>query len=482
MCAQRTARAVAPEPAQPEPASTPPLIAEDLARFVGTFSGDAIPAAVIARAKHLVLDAVGIALASTTYDFAHRALTAIAGLAGTGDAAVIGMPARLPLRDAALLNGILIHGLDFDDTHTGGVIHATSSLLPTVLAVGGREHASGRDLLAAYVLGVEAAARLGAVAQGAFHQVGFHPTGLVGAFACALAAGRLMGLSEKQLVMAQGIALSAGAGSLEFLEDGAWNKRFHPGWAAVSGITAAALAQQGFVGARRAYEGRFGLYPSHLQGHFDPANLALATAGLGETWELLQVAVKPYPACHFVHACIDAALALLREQGLDPSQIDRIRALVPAEVVKTVCEPVANKRRPANSYDAQFSIPYVVAAALIRGRFTLAELEDEALADAAILALAERVDYEIDPHSTFPRHYCGEVVVTTRAGRTLRHREQINRGNGERPLAEAAIIEKFRSNAARAVSTERAARMEQSVLALDDLPAARVLADALTLG
>ena len=461
--------------------AVPPLISAELARFVGEFPAERIPAAVAARAKYLLLDAVGIALASTTCDFAHRAMTAIRGLAGPGDTCVIGMPARLPMRDAALVNGILIHGLDFDDTHSGGIIHATASLLPTVLAVGARQRAGGRAMLAAYVLGVEAAARLGAVAKGAFHQVGFHPTGLIGAFACALAAGRLMGLGEKQLVMAQGITLSAAAGSLEFLEDGAWNKRFHPGWAAVSAITAAALAQQGFVGARRPYEGRFGLYASHLQGHFDPANLALATAGLGETWELVQVAVKPYPACHFVHACIDAAIALVREHGLEPQQVERVRALVPAEVVKTVCEPVANKRRPANSYDAQFSIPYVVAAALRRGRFTLDELEGEALADPAILALADRVDYEIDPAASFPRHYSGEVVVTTRDGRSLRHREQINRGNGERPLGESAIIEKFRRNAARAASPERVRGVEELVLALDGQADVRVLAEGLTL-
>jgi 2-methylcitrate dehydratase PrpD len=444
------------------------LVAEELARFAGGFLAERIPVAVTARAKHLILDAVGIAFASTTYDFAHRAMTAIAGLGGSGDAAVIGMPARLPLRDAALINGILVHGLDFDDTHSGGVIHTTASVLPTVLAVGARQHASGREMLAAYVLGVEVAARLGAVAKGAFHQVGFHPTGLIGAFACTLAAGRLMGLGEKQLVMAQGLTLSAGSGSLEFLEDGAWNKRFHPGWAAVAGITAAALAQQGFVGAKRAYEGRFGLFASHLQSHFDPANLALATAGLGETWELLQVAVKPYPACHFVHACVDAAVALVREQKLDASEIERVQALVPAEVVKTVCEPAANKRRPANSYDAQFSIPYTVAAALRRGRFTLDELEDDALGDPAILALADRVDYEIDPATTFPRHYTGEVIVTTRNGRTLRHREAINRGNGERPLSEAAIIEKFYANAARAVSRDRARQIEALLLSLDE--------------
>jgi 2-methylcitrate dehydratase PrpD len=452
------------------------LIAEQLAQFAGAFSPERIPAAVIARAKHLILDAVGIALASTTYDFAHRAMTAIAGLAGSGDAAVIGMPARLPLRDAALINGILVHGLDFDDTHSGGVIHATASVWPTVLGVAARQRASGREMLAAYVLGVEVAARLGAVAKGAFHQVGFHPTGLIGAFACTLAAGRLMGLGEKQLVMAQGLTLSAGSGSLEFLEDGAWNKRFHPGWAAISGITAAALAQQGFIGAKRAYEGRFGLFASHLQSHFDPANLALATAGLGETWELLQVAVKPYPACHFVHACVDAAVALVREQKLDATEIERVQALVPADVVKTVCEPAANKRRPANSYDAQFSIPYTIAAALRRGRFTLDELEDDALGDPAILALADRVNYEVDPATTFPRHYTGEVIVTTRGGRTFRHREAINRGNGERPLSEAAIIEKFHANAARAVSNERARQIEALLLSLDDAADVRTVA------
>ena len=464
---------------QPESVASA-LVSEELARFAGTYATAAIPAAVTARARHLILDAAGIALASTGYDFAHRAMTAISGLAGGGDFAVIGMPARLPLRDAALINGILVHGLDFDDTHSGGVIHATASVLPTVLAVGTQQRASGREMLAAYVLGVEVAARLGAVAKGAFHQIGFHPTGLIGAFACALAAGRLMGLNEKQLVMAQGLTLSAGSGSLEFLEDGAWNKRFHPGWAAVSGITAAALARQGFVGAKRAYEGRFGLYASHLQSHFDPANLALATAGLGETWELQQVAVKPYPACHFVHACVDAAVTLTRDHNLDAREIEQVRALVPAEVVKTVCEPAANKRRPANSYDAQFSIPYTVATALRRGQFTLDELEDEALGDADTLALANRVHHEIDPATTFPRHYTGEVIVTLRGGRTLRHREAINRGNGERPLSEADIIAKFRSNAARAVSQARAQDIEASLLSLDQAGDVSTIADSLT--
>jgi 2-methylcitrate dehydratase PrpD len=444
-----------------------PLVAEALARFTAELGFDGIPLAVIARAKHLMLDAVGIALASTGFDFAHRTLTAMRGLAGEGETPVIGFPGLLPMRDAALVNGVLIHGLDFDDTHTGGVVHPTASLLPTVLAVGARLRASGGAAITAYVAGVEAAARLGAVARGGFHQIGFHPTGLIGAFACALAAGKLMGLTTEQLVMAQGITLSAAAGSLEFLEDGAWTKRFHPGWAANAGITAAALAQQGFVGPKRAYEGRFGLYPSHLQERYEPADLGLATRDLGEIWELTQVAVKPFPACHFTHACADAAIALRRAHSLDPRGIEHIEALVPAEVVKTVCEPVANKRCPANAYDAQFSIPFIVAAALIRGRFTLAELTPAAISDPEILALAERVDYRVDPASGFPRYYSGELVVTTVDGRSLRHREHMNRGCGDRPLSETEILAKFRDNTRRAAAPERAREIAETILGLD---------------
>jgi 2-methylcitrate dehydratase PrpD len=443
-----------------------PPLAATLAAFVDRLAFADIPAEVARRAQHLILDGTGIALASTGFDFAHRTLTAMRGLAGAGDTPVIGLPDRLPLRDAALVNGVLIHGLDFDDTHLGGVVHATASVWPTVLAVGARHGAGGREALAAYVAGMEVAARLGAVAKGGFHQIGFHPTGLVGAFAAALAAGKLMGLTAEQLVTAQGIVLSLASGSLEFLEDGAWNKRLHPGWAANAGITAAALAQQGFEGARRAYEGRFGLYASHLQALHDPANLALATAGLGTVWEVMQVAVKPFPACHFTHACADAAIAL-REGGIDPARIARVRALVPAEVVKTVCEPVANKRRPANSYDAQFSIPFIVAASLLRGRFTLAELTPDAIRDPAILALADRVDYETDPASGFPTYYSGEVIAQMQDGSTRRHREHQNRGCGDRPLSEADIRRKFDANAARAVAAPRAQRIAAALLALD---------------
>jgi 2-methylcitrate dehydratase PrpD len=444
-----------------------PLISSVLAQFAHDLTAETIPIEVRERAKHLILDATGIAYASGSYDFAHKTLTAIAGLGGTGAVPVIGLPQRLSPRDAALVNGVLAHGLDFDDTHTGGVIHSTASVWPAVLSAAFMRAKSGADLLTAYVAGVEAATRLGAVGSGHFHQVGFHPTGVIGVFGCTLAAGTLMGLSPQALTMAQGIALSMAAGSLEFLEDGAWTKRMHPGWAAQSGITAAALGREGFVGPTRAYEGRFGVFNAYLQGGLEDDRMGRATAGLGSIWETTAIAVKPLPACHFTHACADAAMILARQQKFEISDIVRVKALVPAEVVKTVCEPEANKRRPANAYDAQFSIPYLVAASLIRGHFTLAELEPEALNDETILRLCDLVDYEVDPRSTFPRHYTGEVQISLRDGRVLMHREAMNRGCADRPLSNAEIVEKYTGNARLRLSARQASEVQEAVLNLD---------------
>ena len=458
-----------PRPVEPatQAEAARPLISRTLAQFAHDLSFDAIPQEVRERAKHLMLDATGIAYASGSYDFAHKTLTAIAGLGGDGRVPVIGLPQRLSPRDAALVNGVLAHGLDFDDTHTGGIIHSTASVWPTVMSTAFMRGTSGADLLVAYIAGVEAATRLGAVGSGHFHQVGFHPTGMIGVFGCTLAAGTLMGLSPQALTMAQGIALSMAAGSLEFLEDGAWTKRMHPGWAAQSGITAAALGREGFVGPTRAYEGRFGVFNSYLQGGLEDERWGRATAGLGSIWETMAIAVKPLPACHFTHACADAAMILARQHQFEIDDIVRIKALVPGEVVKTVCEPVANKRRPANAYDAQFSIPYLVAASLIRGRFTLAELEPEALNDEAILRVCDLVDYEVDPRSTFPRHYTGDVQISLRDGRVLMHREAMNRGCADRPLSNGEIVEKFTGNARMRLSVRQASEVQEAVLGLD---------------
>ena len=444
-----------------------PAISERLADFTIGVTLEQVPASVTLRAKHLLLDAIGCAFAARSEEFAGRIATSIARLAGPGPRGVIGMGRRLPLRDAAMANGALLHGLDYDDTHAAGVLHLTVSTFPAALAMAAHTGASGATLLAAYIAGVETGARVASVVKGGFHDAGFHPTGLVGAFACSLVAGHLLKLSHARLVGAQGIALSFASGNLQFLEDGAWTKRLHPGWAAACGINAAMLAQDDLPAPREAYEGRYGLYRSHLQ----PPALAvcdfpLATAGLGRVWELDNIAVKPFPACHLVHGCADAAIALHRE-GVDIERVRSIRALVPQGVVQAVCEPVAAKRRPKSDYDAKFSIPYAVASGLVRGKLGLAEFLPAAFTEPRIEKLMDKVEYAVDAEATFPRHYSGEVEVTLDDGRKLTNRVAVNRGNPERPLTNAEIEAKFLENAALTLTESAAKRIRDQVLALE---------------
>lgn len=452
-------------------------ISSQLAAFAEGLSLGDVPESVVARAKLHILDCLGIALASTTFEFAQRAANGIRGLAGEGDYPVIGMPMALPLRDQVMLNGTLIHGLDFDDTHTAGVIHASASTLTTALGQSLKYGSSGGDLLTAYLVGVETAARIGAAARGGFHSRGHHPTGLVGAFGATLTAGKLAGQPARKMAQAQGVALSMAAGSLEFLSDGAWTKRIHPGWAGVAGITATALAGEGFEAPSEAYEGRYGLFKLHL-GQDNEADLSICTAGLGQVWELEQVGFKPYPACHFNHSFADAALQM-RADGVSAEQIERITALIHPTQAEVVCIPEADKQRPTSVYEAQFSVPYIVAQTFLRGHFTLDELEPEAYGEEAALALAGKVGWKADPNTRFPNYYSGEIVVETKDGQTRRYREDVNRGSDANPLSANDIEQKYWANAARAFNRVRAERVYEAVMTLDRAESAWPLMDAL---
>ncbi|MFA7322681.1 MAG: MmgE/PrpD family protein, partial [Dokdonella sp.] len=346
-------------------------IARTLSGFVSGLRLQQVPPATSLRARYLMLDAFGCALAARKEPFALKfaqAMQALATSAGTerGGRGLFGFAQRLPARDAALLNGILAHGLDYDDTHMAGIVHLSVSVLPTLYALAGEKRSSGAEILVAYIAALEAGARLASAACAGFHAHGFHPTGMIGIFASTLAAGRLLGLDAGQLVHAQGIALSMASGSLEFLEDGAWTKRVHPGWAAQAAITAATFAANGIIGPQAPYEGRYGLYHCYLgEAEYGKIDLSLATKGLQSDgsathWELENIAVKPFPVCHFVHASADAAITLHRS-GLDAKRIRSVEVLVPAGVVQAVCEPIALKRRPVSDYDAKFSLPYAVA-------------------------------------------------------------------------------------------------------------------------
>ncbi|MGZ5141530.1 MAG: MmgE/PrpD family protein, partial [Burkholderiales bacterium] len=397
------------------------------------------------------------------YEFAQRALAACRVM-GSGDFQVIGMPATLPLRDAVLMNAVLVHGLDYDDTYLPGSVHLTASSVPTVLGVGAASRATGAEAITACVIGLESGARLGAAGKGGFLRAGFHATSIVGTFACTLVAGRLMQLAARQLATAQGIALSMTSGNMQPMQDGSWTKRMHPGLSGASAITAVTFAQQGYVGPREPYEGRFGLYRCFLGQHAKDADLSIVTDALGQRWDFLRYSIKLYPACHQSHAFFNAAIALSREHKLRTQDIESIRVRVAEPAVPLICEPLAVKRKPDSSYAAQFSLPYGIACCLTRGGFGLNELESASYSDPALIALAHKVDYEIDPNSGFPKFRSGEVIVNTTDGRTLSKRENIL---PDEPATDEQILAKFMDSTTSAMSVARARRIRDAILDIE---------------
>ena len=452
--------------------SEPP--SRKLSRFAANLNLAHVPAPVRDRARLHILDGLGLGLASNAYDYGRRAVAGVAAMGAGGACSVLGCAVRLEVRDAALINGILIHGLDFDDTHLSSIVHPTAASLPCALSLAESLGASGEALLTAYLAGAETAIRVGAAVKGGFHHVGFHATGVVAHFASAIAAGRLLHLNEDQLVAAQGIAGSTASGIQVFLEEGAWTKRFHPGWAAVAGITAARLAEHGFLGPSRPYEGKFGLFETHLQGEAQRVNLDELTAGLGEVWRFAETALKPYPVCHFIHGCADAAIELHGQ--IDTQDILKVEAFLPQPTLHIIAEPAALKERPSTDYEAKFSAQFVVAVCLLKGRFGLSDLQPQALADPQVLALALKVQCRADPETAFPTYFSGGVVLTLRDGRILRRHIRVNSGAGERSMETAAVTSKFMSAATMTIPVPQAERIRDAVLALENVPVLDLMA------
>ena len=327
-------------------------VTAQLAAYCASLDFAALPPAVQERTRFLVLDLAGNILRGRHDAESTPALLAAARALGlaAGNAAVLGDSARYTPAGAALLNGALAHCLDFDDTHAAGTLHPGAPVIPAALAAAEMAGADGRTVLSAIVAGYEVTCRLALALPGGDHyDRGYHPTATCGAFGGAAAAARVFGLSAKGLEDAFGIALSQSAGSLQFLANGAWTKRFQVGWSAMAGLAAAILAREGFRGAAEAFEGKAGFLRAYAPNPVPER----ALQELGTAWELMNTAVKPYPSCRYGHACIDAAIALRAEHGLQAGG-DRARHHGPAEqghapgrrAARLQAEPAERRGRP----------------------------------------------------------------------------------------------------------------------------------------
>ncbi|MCA6123172.1 MmgE/PrpD family protein [Bradyrhizobium sp. WSM 1704] len=440
-----------------------------LAAFALGLRLEDVPADVLVLAKEHLLDAFGIALASTGFDFGKAILAGARELGEGAGATAIGSGVRLPAPSAALVNGVLAHGLDFDDTHIGAIYHATAPALAAVLAAGEANDASGEAVLLALVSALEIGCRLATVGAGAFHDRSFHPTSLCGTFAAAVAAGRLSGLDHQHLVWALGLCGSQAAGILE--QGGSWLKRLHPGWAAHSALAAVAMAKAGFTGPATVFEGARGFYYSHIDRI--PTGSELPSHALGAVWQSRGIALKPYPCCHFIHAFVDAALELRGRFALD--DVERIECPLTPQLHKMVAEPRARCIYPSNPYEALFSVQYVVALALVRGRVDLAAFHDDPLDAPDITVIAEKTWCVDDPESDYPGHFPGEVIVYLKDGRKFGCRKPSSLGTIDVPLSREALLAKFAKNATRVISGAAADRIAEFVLDIEKRSSIREL-------
>ena len=415
-------------------------VAERLATTIAGLEPRRLPEAVHARCRDLVLDVAGLCVAARRADYV-TALTASAD--GEGPCTALGHPGRFAAAAAALINGTAAHGEDYDDTFEGGPVHAGAVIVPAVLAAAERYGRTGPSALLGIAVGVETICRLSLVTPQMIHRAGFHPTAVLGTMAAAAAVGATLGLSAKQIVDALGIAGSMAGGIIEYLAEGAWTKRLHPGWAAQAGLRAALMAQHGFVGPRTVFEGVHGLFNGFA--HKADGDYGKLLGDFGRRWVTETIAFKPYACGTMTHPYIDCARRLAA-RGIRAEEIEDMVCEVAHGTVHRLWEPLAAKQRPPNGYGAKFSGPFCIAVAFVTGDAGLGAFTDEAARDPAILALAGKVRFEIDPDNPYPKNYTGHIRARLRDGRVVEERQPHLRGGAHEPLPRADLEAKFRAN------------------------------------
>ena len=446
-----------------------PSVARRLARFARGLQLADVPPAVVDQAQLLALDTLGSCLASSTMDFGRAVLDTAEALGGPAESALVGRMARVGAANAVLANATLAHGLDFDDTREDAIVHTGCVAVTAALAAGEAAGASGAAVVEGIIAGVEAMCRVGLAVPGRFHARHFHPTSLTASFAAAVVAGKLGGSDEDQLVNALGICGSQAGGIIEYLADGTWTKRLHPGWAAHAGLVATRLARAGFTGPESVFEGEHGFYAAFAGGH-DAERLEREVGSLGHTWEILNLTYKPYPAGSIAHPYMDCAARLREKYAIVPEDIAEIRCRTAAGPVPRLWEPLAAKHKPANGYAAKFSLPYLLASVLVRSTAGLADFTDEAARDPRVLAVAGRVGYDLDATIDYPRQFIGDVRITLRDGRVLEEHQDHPRGGPDFPLDRRDLEKKFRGNATLALPADVAESVIEDAGRLSALP------------
>ena len=416
-------------------------ISEKIAKFVKELWPEDVPTEVFEAAKAHMLDTVRVALLSGETAPTSAMIQKLAReKEERPECTLWGRQEKTSAAGAVLCNATVIHGLDFDDTHTGAIVHPSASVLAVALAIGEKLHKTGEEILLAAIAGYEVIVRLGLAADGQFHDHGFHPSGILAPFAGVCTAAKLMDLEEDVIVNACGIAGSQAGTIMEFLHDGSWVKMLHPGWGAFGAIYAVDCARAGFTGPRTVFEGQYGVFPTHIQ---NLGRLAEQIDTLGTAWLTPEIAFKLYPTCHHTHSFINVMTSLMETHRFSAADIRSMRAYGTPMCASQVCYPKEAKVRPETEYMMKFSLYYVLAITALRGSVTTEEIDLKYMNDPEVLEMIDRIEFVEDSSIAVPGHMPAKLEVTLKDGRTFSESQKYEKSARENPITLEDVIRKY---------------------------------------
>jgi 2-methylcitrate dehydratase PrpD len=450
-------------------AANKPAIAERVADWLSAARPQSLPSATVEMAHKLFLDVAGLCIAARHEDYITATLAAVDR---GGACTALGHSGGFDAFGAALINGTAAHGEDYDDTLECGPVHSGAVIVPAVMAACEREGVGGERLLLGIATGVELMCRLSLVAPQATHKAGFHPTAVFGCLAAAGAVSAVLGLNAKQTASALGIAGSMASGIIEYLAEGTSTKRMHAGWSAQAGIRAALMARGGFLGPRTVLDGVHGFYRAFAPSV--PPDFSRLLDGLGQRWVIETVAFKPYACGTMAQPFIDCAIRLA-ESGVRAEDVADILCEVAEGTVHRLWEPLAVKHKPQTPYAAKFSTPFCMAAGFFDRRAGFAQFTEERIRDAAVLSLAGKIRYVINPDDEYPRNFIGHLRATLKDGSTREFRQPHMRGGAHAPMSTDELEAKFIDNALYGgwdrATAERFAQLSRRIFTLPRLDA-----------
>ena len=453
---------------------------DKVARLCHSLNFESLDAEVVDRSKYLLLDYLGVAIRGTRSASSLPVYRYIAKHRGHDQGVPVPATAlKTDAPSAALALGVSAHSLELDDVVNEASLHPGVSVFSAALASGYLRKCNGKEFIAAIVAGYETMIKLGiALDPAAHYRQGFHPTATCGTFGAAIASAKLFQLSLEQMRDALGIGGSQAAGSMEFLTDGSYTKRFHAGWSAHSGIVAALLAKEGFTGPHTIIEGRFGF----LHAYSPSSSVEKVTDNWGSPYEIMKTSIKPHACCRYKQGPIDCILKIMRENALSAEQISTIRISILKAGFALVAEPAEFKRNPSSIVDAQFSMPFGAALAILHGSAFLDHYCQENINSEAVKNIMAKVVCSEDPaiERDFPKKWPARVEITTTDNRSLRAEIDHPKGDPENPLSWEEIILKFRNLVAPVLSTKEQDHIIRQVRELEQLADLSVLMDGLT--